>query len=150
MVARFTYKKTVEQDLQHQLDEIIKIGIQYPKFEQKSFTDTWTAGVAESCEDFARYDLYATLIFNYLERFCRFHNYNLVEMEKELGVSAWIQIHTKYWQNPSTPDENISQYDKRFVKLVEGVIEQFQSVERATPPTSATPPSISSAPPPVG
>ena len=44
------------------------------------------------------------------------------KMQKRLGVKEWINIHKAYWKNPNIPNENIEQYDKRFVALVENCL----------------------------
>lgn len=122
IVMFITNKSSQRQELEKQLDEIIKIGIQNPKFEQHSFTDQWKSRIGEQSIEYASYELYATLVLNYLERFGRFNNFNLAKMQKRLGVKEWINIHKAYWKNPNIPNENIEQYDKRFVALVENCL----------------------------
>lgn len=119
IVMFITNKKSQRQELEKQLDDIIKIGIQNPKFEQHCFTDKWESGIGEQNIEYASYELYATLVFNYLERFGRFYNFNLSKMSKRLGVKDWIRIHRIYWKNPNVQNENTEQYDKKFVELVE-------------------------------
>ena len=122
IVMFITNKSSQRQELEKQLDEIIKIGIQNPKFEQHNFTDQWKSSIGEQSIEYASYELYATLVFNYLERFGRFNNFNLTKMEKRLGVKEWIKIHKAYWQHPNFDNENAEQYDKRFVALVENCL----------------------------
>lgn len=122
IVMFITNKSSQRQELEKQLDEIIKIGIQNPKFEQHSFTDQWKSRIGEQSIEYASYELYATLVFNYLERFGRFNNFNLAKMQRRLGVKEWIKIHKAYWKNSNITNENIEQYDKRFVALVENCL----------------------------
>jgi len=106
------------QLLNQRLYDILKIGLQYPKFESKSFTEKWTSGYEENDEEALRYELYATIVFNYLEDLYKFFNFNEKKIEKELAVKDWVRIHGKYWYDPTVTNENIDIYDEKFVELV--------------------------------
>jgi len=106
------------QLLNQRLYDILKIGLQYPKFESKSFTDKWTSGYDENDEEAQRYELYATIVFNYLEDFSKFFNYDVKKIEKELAVKEWVRIHGKYWYDPTVANENIDTYEDKFVEIL--------------------------------
>ena len=121
-VAKGSNKSNEKRDLDNQLSEILKLAIQYPYFELKSFTDKWHSKIKETDDKYAAYDLYATMVFNFLERYCRFYKHNLNVIEDNLKISEWIKIHKKYWQEPYIDGENNSSYDKKFVSLVKDIL----------------------------
>lgn len=122
VVTKVTNRNEEKRRLDEQLDEIIKISIQYPYFELRSFTNNWKQNSAENDEKYAAYEQYATLVFNYLERFCKFYNYKIEKIEEELGMKTWVRIHKEYWRNPTVPNENTDLYAEKFVNIVEKVL----------------------------
>ena len=121
-VANITLKNDEKRALAIELNDIIKISIQHPYFELRSFTNEWTQSSAENDERYAGYEQYATLVFNYLERFCRFYKYDVERINKELGMKSWVRIHKEYWRNPTVPNENTDLYEKEFVDIVENML----------------------------
>lgn len=107
------------RSLNNQLDDILKIGIQYPYLENPRFTETWSEHKESNEDSYVRYENYCTLVFNYMERLCIYYGYNQKKIENHLNLKAWIRVHKQCWENPSTPFENVDGYDKRFKELVE-------------------------------
>ncbi|HWZ13908.1 MAG TPA: hypothetical protein VNW95_01630 [Mucilaginibacter sp.] len=110
------------KSLNDQLDNILKIAIQYPYLESPTFCDTWIANKGSEDDRYLRYENYCTLIFNYLERLCTFHKFNLKNIEKKLNVKGWIRVHKACWQQPSVPFENADSYDTRFRNIIDNYI----------------------------
>lgn len=108
--------------LNDQLDNIIKIAIQYPYLENPSFTRTWNDNLKSEDEKYQRYENYCTLVFNYMERLCKYYRYNEKKIENHLNLKDWIRVHKDCWLNPSTPFENTDSYSKEFKKLIENYI----------------------------
>lgn len=121
-VSKGSNKSNEKRDLDNQLSEILKLAIQYPYFELKSFTDKWDSKIKDFDDKYAAYDLYATMVFNFLERYSRFFKYNLKNIEDNLKISEWIKNHKNYWQDPYIAGENNSSYDKNFVSLVKDIL----------------------------
>jgi hypothetical protein len=115
LINKSNYKK----DLEIQLNDILKISLQYPEFESKMFTDNWSSDYDEKNRQALQYEIYATLVFNYLSRFTGYYRYNKKRIEKELAIKEWVRMHKKYWYDPTVPNENIDTYDKPFVALIE-------------------------------
>ncbi|MCL2805049.1 MAG: hypothetical protein FWD26_03820 [Treponema sp.] len=118
LVTFFINNSNKKKDLENQLDELLKIGIEYPYLESQNFTDSWTSKHDITDEKFLRYELYATMVFNYLSRLSSHYKYDTKKIEKELAVKDWIRIHKKYWYDPTAPNENIDTYDAPFVEMV--------------------------------
>lgn len=63
IVIKIVSNNEKQKRLDAQLDEIIKLSIQYPYFELRSFTNSWKQDSAENDERYAAYEQYATLVF---------------------------------------------------------------------------------------
>lgn len=121
-VAIIINKTNGKKSLHDQLDSIIKIAIQYPYLESRAFTSTWTSNKDSEDERYLRYENYCTLIFNYLERLCKFYKYNTTKIESHLNVKDWIRVHEQCWQSPSDPYENKDSYEEKFKKVIESYL----------------------------
>ncbi len=122
IVTLLINKKNEVKNLNDQLDDIIKIAIQYPYLESPSFTQTWNANKENDEEKYLRYENYCTLLFNYLERLCKFYKFDKLKIEKFMNIKDWVRIHKDCWQNPSIPFENNDGYCESFKKLVESYL----------------------------
>jgi len=122
-VAVLSFRKKDRSELDIELSNILKIGIEHPCFELGSFTQTWDPKLALTDERYAAYDLYATLVFNFLERYCKFYGYSEKKFFAQLDTRDWILVHKKYWKNPISPFENKDAYDSRFVEIVKKVVD---------------------------
>jgi hypothetical protein len=116
-VALYLNRSTHLRYLNDQLDEIIKISIQYPYLESQLFVDTWNPTLIAD-EKYIRYENYCILLFNFLERYCTYFSCDEGKIQKELNVKDWVRFHKKYWRNPSTPFDNVDGYNKNFRKLI--------------------------------
>ena len=116
IVTFLSFRKKDRSELDAELSNILKIGIEHPKFELDSFTQAWDPELAKTDERYAAYDLYATLVFNFLEKFCK-------KFFSQLDTRDWILVHKKYWKEPINPFENKDAYDDRFVAMVKKVID---------------------------
>ena len=108
--------------LNDQLDNILKISIQHPYLESESFVKTWKENRKSTEEEYLRYELYCTLLFNFLERFCRYYKCNETKIQNRLNVKEWVRHHKDYWLNPPSDFENIDGYSKDFRKLIHGFL----------------------------
>jgi hypothetical protein len=106
-------------NLNDQLDNILKISIQYPYLENLKFTTTWNDNLNSTDELYLRYDNYCNLIFNYMERLCKYYSYDEKKIQKHINIKDWIRVHKQCWLNPSTPYENADGYSKEFKKLLD-------------------------------
>ena len=111
-------KFNTKRDLDNQLDSILKIAIQYPYLESDEYTKSWNSK-AKADDNFLRYDLYCTLIFNFLSRLCAFYKHNQAKIESHINMKSWVRQHARYWRDPTTAYENVDTYDRPFVQLVE-------------------------------
>lgn len=123
-VAKRDNSESIRRDLDAELSEILKIGIAYPYFEQESFTNTWIPSLARTEEKYAAYEIYATLVFNHLEKRCRFRKFKLAVVQNDVDIRSWVILHKNYWKNPVDRYENITGYDKKFFELVEFIIQR--------------------------
>ena len=119
IVAKVTIERNDKSALECELSEILKIGIERPYLEQTQFTTSWKPELAESDNRYATYDLYATLVFNYLEKVCKFYRFRYDRIQREIDMHSWVKNHETYWNNPIQNYENILGYDLRFVELID-------------------------------
>lgn len=110
------------KNLNDQLDNIIKLSVQYPYLESPVFAKTWLENKNSEDEKYLRYENYCTLIFNFLERLCKFYNYDKNKIENHLNVKGWIRIHKDCWDNPSLAYENSDGYETKFKTLIKEYI----------------------------
>lgn len=120
----FQAKKEQKQKLDDEFNEILKIALEYPYLESIYFTNEWTSKYDKNDEKFLRYEVYCTLVFNFLSKFTKFYQYKEKEIEKYIAVKDWVKLHHKYWNDPTIPDENINTYDQDFVKFVTSCLKE--------------------------
>lgn len=106
------------KNLNDQLDNILKISIQYPYLESSIFTATWNDNRNSTDEKYLRYDNYCNLVFNYMERLCKYYNFDESKIQNHINIKAWIRVHKDCWNNPATPYENSDGYSKELKKLI--------------------------------
>ena len=111
-----------KKDLDDQLDGILKIAIQYPYLESDQFTNSWTSSFDRNDERYLRYDIYCTLLFNYLARVAETYKYDQGKIENYIAIKDWVRLHKKYWDDPTSTYENVDTYDKPFVTLVKNYL----------------------------
>lgn len=115
-------KLNSKKHLDDQLDAILKIAVQYPYLESKEFADQWTSKYDREDEKFLRYEVYCTLVFNFLSRLSAFYKFEEKKIENHLAAKSWARLHGKYWTDPSEAYENVDSYDDPFVKLIDGYL----------------------------
>lgn len=106
------------KNLNDQLDNILKISIQYPYLENPAFTTTWNENKNSIDDKYLRYDNYCNLVFNYMERLCKYYNFNESKIQNHINIKDWIRVHRQCWINPSIPYENADGYSKELKKLL--------------------------------
>ena len=105
--------------LDDQLDGILKIAVQYPYLESRQFCSSWKSDFDKNDEKYLRYEVYCTMVFNFLARLCDFYKYKEAKIEGHIAVKDWVRIHKKYWYDPTEAYENTDTYDEKFVALIE-------------------------------
>lgn len=115
-------KSNKKKHIDDQLDDILKIAIQYPYVESDVFTSTWNQNKNSNDEQYLRYDIYCTLLFNYLSRVTDFYRYDKQKIENYIAIKDWIRLHKEYWINPTNSYENIDGYDEKFRELINSYI----------------------------
>ncbi len=119
IVSQIIAKRNSIKSLDDQLDGLLKLAIQYPYLESKSFTTAWTSKYDRNDEKALRYEVYCTLVFNFMSRVAVFHKYDMKKIEDYVALKDWARIHCKYWRDPTEAYENVDTYDKKFVNLIE-------------------------------
>ncbi len=104
--------------LDDQLDALLKIAIQYPYLENPEFIKTWNDNKKSRKDEYLRYDIYCTLLFNYLSRIATHFNYDIDKIENYVAAKDWVRLHKDYWVNPVETFENIDSYDIKFKNLI--------------------------------
>lgn len=123
LLAHYNNRKIVQRNLKDQLDNILKLGVQYPYLEYEEFANSWDKEKLRSinekeAEKYQRYDIYMNLVFNYLERLCEYHNYSSDSILNDVNIKPWVRTHRKIWENPTVESENHDGYSNKFKTLV--------------------------------
>jgi len=122
-VTLWITKTNKKKGLDDQLDGILKIAVQYPYLESVKFTTSWNPELVEDDEKYLRYDVYCTLLFNFLCRVAAYYKYDKTRIENYIATKDWVRLHAKYWLNPTSSYENIDSYDKKFVELIKSYLQ---------------------------
>ena len=104
--------------LDDQLDTLLKIALQYPYLENPKFIKTWNENKTSDKDEYLRYDIYCTLLFNFFSRLSAHFNYDKKKIDDYIAAKDWIRLHKDYWQNPIDTFENIDSYNTKFKKLI--------------------------------
>ena len=135
-IAKVTQKEKLDRDL----DDLLKINLQYPNFELKQFTYKWKRNKADienlkypnfelkqftskwdrntADIEYLRYDVYCNLIYNYISRIFEFYNGDKKKVEEFVDVRSWIRNHKENWNNPIELYENVEGYSEDFRKFI--------------------------------
>lgn len=116
-------KNNVRNRLVENLNKILLISIEYPYLESNKFTDEWPKRKEIEDDEVLRYDLYCTLVFNYLSELCEFHKFKIEKVQAEIDIRSWVRQHKNYWKNPLVPYDNVEGYDKKFQKFINSYLE---------------------------
>lgn len=116
-------KKAQKREFKTELNKILQIAFQNPFLEDFSFTSDWTPDKKSNVK-FAQYEIYAIIVFNYLSNVCEFCNYNLKKVNTIIAIKPWVTIHQRYWDYPSTDNENEDEYDKKYVNFINNLLEK--------------------------
>lgn len=121
-IAAYNNKKAIGKSVDEQLDSILKLAVQYPYLEMETFTHAWDknkilSSNAEEAEKYQRYEIYTTIVFNYMERYCSYHEYVPNRM-KDVDIKNWIRTHKEVWLDPINLNENIDGYPEKFRDLM--------------------------------
>ena len=121
-VALYLANRNDLRRFDEKLEELLKTAIQYPYLENAEFASDWTSKYDRTDERKLRYEVYCTLVFNYLSDLCKHFKYNQEKVENYIAFKSWVRPHKKYWRDPSVPHENVDTYSRQFVSLVENAI----------------------------
>ena len=122
IISIIVNKRDKLQNLDNQLDSILKIAVEYPYLESPAFTKTWKENCKNSTEAYRRYEAYATLVFNYLSRVSAFFKYDMKKINGYIDIKGWVKIHQTYWFSPSESNENEQVYDEKFKKIIHTIL----------------------------
>lgn len=69
-----------------------------------------------------KYNAYCIIKYNYLSDFCRYYKYNFTKINNELALREYLQDNKEWWEN--NRKINYSSYDKKFLHLIEAVVNE--------------------------
>ena len=101
-------------ELERELDRILELGIQYPRFEYAPFTNDWENHRGEDNDIYLQYDIYCNLLFNFLHHVYEYYNGKKEKIEEYVDVRTWIRMHRQNWEHPVDESENVDGYDQKF------------------------------------
>ncbi|MCK6527776.1 hypothetical protein L6R50_09505 [Myxococcota bacterium] len=104
------------------VDEIVRLGIEYPYLEDDEFCASWDP--ASRDERLLRYSSYCVFVFNVLERAWRYHDGDRNKIEERIGVKELVLRHQEWWKHPGHPAENIRGYPQGFRKFVKEYLQE--------------------------
>lgn len=121
--ANRTAKYLRRSSLDNDLNDILKIAIEYPYLESHAFTSAWVVNRVNPNDKYLRYDMFCNLLFNYLVCLHDFYGGNKKKIENYVDVKTWIRLHKYNWLHPIDDNENIDGYDPKFRQFINGYIQ---------------------------
>lgn len=113
--------------LDKQLIELQRLSFYDPFVENEKFTKKWLEYKMKYENDtindteknqFLKYDVYAEMLFNFLEMSCKVY-----KKEKDLlnyiDFKSWLRTHSECWKNPLQAHSNRDVYGKRICDMVD-------------------------------
>ena len=117
-------KRTHEIALRDKLNEILKIAFEHPYLENPDFIAKWSPKKYKKDKRYEKYEIYAILIFNHLEDLAKYCKYKPDRMSAVLDYESWALEHKWYWLKPSSCNENEKGYNKKFVTIINKLIQE--------------------------
>ncbi len=111
-------KKTKLSQLEKDLEDILKLAIEYPYLESKKFTNEWDSNKDSDDERYLRYDIYCNILYNFIVRVYVYYKGDSLKIENFIDIKNWVNLHSQNWKNPVDPKENIEGYDIKFQKYI--------------------------------
>lgn len=124
VINKINDRRYIRTRLDDQLKEILKISIEYPYLESKKFADNWLERKKNEDDEVLRYDLYCTLLFNYLAELFSFYKYKVDRVESHIDVKPWVRLHKNYWHHPLSEFDNVDGYQPEFQKIINSFLEK--------------------------
>jgi hypothetical protein len=69
-----------------------------------------------------KYNLFCIMKYNYLEDFCKYYKFNLSKIRKEISLKEYLKDNELWWTE--NRKINYEAYDKRFVHIIEEVVNE--------------------------
>lgn len=109
-------------ELERELNRILEIGINYPRYEFPPFVNDWPNHRGKDDEEYLRYDIYCNMIFNFLHHVFEYYRGDKEKIEGYVDVKTWIRTHKQNWLQPADDSENIDGYDDGFRRFINSYI----------------------------
>lgn len=111
-------RKTKLNQLEKDLEDILKLAIEYPYMESKKFTNEWDNNKNSDDERYLRYDIYCNIVYNFIVRVYEYYKGDKLKIERFIDIKNWVNLHSQNWKNPVEPNENSEGYDIVFQKYI--------------------------------
>ncbi len=100
------------------LNNLLNIGIQYPKLEREAFIKSITD--YESDDEAMRYHLYCIAWFNYLHQLYKYHCGKVDKIHADFNCSEVVNTHKTWWKN--NYNEHFNSYKTEFITFIQSQI----------------------------
>jgi hypothetical protein len=113
-VARRQVRAAERASLEHQVDELLRIAIEYPYLEDDEFVAE-ADNLNTDKDKRLRYECYCCFVFNLMERVWRHCGGNREKVEQVIYVRELVLLHKRWWLRAS---DNSLGYPKKFCEFV--------------------------------
>jgi hypothetical protein len=124
IINYFYQKKSERQHLNDTLMQLNTFLINEPFLESDTALRKYLKGTND-VDDMIKndkYNAYCIIKYNYLSDFCRYYKYNFTKINNELALREYLQDNKEWWEN--NRKINYSSYDKKFLHLIEAVVNE--------------------------
>lgn len=117
MTFRKNYDAAEVGRLNDNLNQILKIDLEYPIVEDSVFICRWSKEQNSNDKEHLQYRAYCIYVFNFLQNVCEYYNYNKESIEKFVDIKE-LAIEHKVWLQASYK-EDANGYPKIFIDFIE-------------------------------
>lgn len=123
IISKRTNKRADKASLDNRYNEIMKINLTTPYFEDASFSQNWKLHKNNGNERNNFYHYYCKLLFKFLEAYCIYYNFNKKKIENNIDIKEWVNNHKQWWTEPYFNNPIPKRYSKKFIKYIDSIME---------------------------
>ena len=124
IISKRNNRRADKASLDNRYNEIIKMSYDNTDLEGTATPSNWEHHRKYDEGIYTRYHQYCKLLFKFLEDYSRYYNFNIKKIEESIDIEEWVNIHKYWWDKPYYVHERPKRYSKKFINMVDSLIEK--------------------------